>query len=121
MALQSFNTLMVNAQSKIMTGLKGDASVIYRDKATETLRPGLDALVAYEGGADLIHKHLPTGDPKTLVTLCNDAVTGISLNDDGKIIGDSIWVAPQPGVDPKWCTIVERISADHNLVTWEVR
>jgi hypothetical protein len=121
MALQSFDTQMADAQSAIMMLLKSDASVSYRKAVDGAVRPGLVAVVRYDDGGKLMHKRMPTGLQRVLVTLYNDATAGVSLADDGPIIGDAILVAPAPGVTAKWSTIAKKIKAAHNLVTWEVR
>ena len=121
MALQSFETLMAGTQDAIMVAFKADATVSYRKVGSETVRPGLDAKVNYDDGAGPSHKSIPFGQTRILVTLYNDAEAGVSLSDDGPIIGDAILVAPSPGVTAEWCTIIKRIKAAHNLVTWEVR
>ena len=112
---------MNESNSAIMDLLKADATVSYRKKGSETVRAGLDAQVEYDPAAPSRHTRMPTGHIKVMVTLYNNASTGISLNADGKIIGDAILVAPAPGVTAKWCTIVARARASHSLVTWEVR
>ena len=112
---------MTESQGVIMDQLKSDSTVIYRKKDSDIARSGLAAMVEYDDDAGLSHKRLPTGLNRVLVTLYNDVTTGISLNDDGPVVGDSIWVAPAAGVDAKWCTIKKRIKANHNLATWEVR
>ena len=119
--MTTINDILAHADSTIMTALKADATVSYKDAATSTLRPGLDAIVEYDGGPAPVNKHLPTGQARILVTLNNDATTGVSLADDGPIIGDAILVPPAPGVTAKWCRILKRIQASDTLVTWEVR
>jgi hypothetical protein len=120
MALQSQETFMKGTQDALMSGLQADADVIYQKEVDGSERPGLKARVIYDDmGAAL--KGTPLGLNRIMVIMYSDAVRGISLNDDGPIIGDAIWVAPAPGVDPKWCTILKRIRANNNMITWEVR
>jgi hypothetical protein len=120
MALQSHQTLVKGMQDALMTGLQADADVIYQKAADESERPGLQARVIYDDMGTAL-KGMPLGLNRVMVIMYNDAVRGISLKDDGPIIGDAIWVASVAGADPKWCRIVKRIRANNNMVTWEVR
>lgn len=120
MALLSFQSNVKDAQSRMMSMLAGDTPVIYKKAYDESERPGLQARVIYDDLGTAL-KGLEVGLNRILVILANDATTGISIKDDGPIIGDAIWVAPIAGTDPKWCTIVTRIRANNDMVTWEVR
>lgn len=104
-----------------MTQFKADDAVDYRKASTLSVRTGLAAIVDYDDQAVAGSPHMPTGQRRILVTLYNDATAGISINDDGPVIGDSIYVAPAAGADPKWCTITKRIQVTETLAQWEVR
>jgi len=120
MTLQSFQTNVKDAQSKMMDMLRVDDTVIYKKAYDESERPGLIARVIYDDTGTAL-KGAPLGLNRIMVIMANDAVTGISIKDDGPIIGDAIWMAPIAGTDPKWCTIVKRIRANNDMITWEVR